>query len=253
MRGDAPLLTAAWRHLAFLNYEVDPGVLLPRVPAGTGLDTWHGHALVSLIGLRFLDLRVLGRSVPAHRDFDQINLRFYVHCQAGSGEWRRGVVFVREIVPKRAVTAVARLWYGEPYARLPTRHLLDGHAVAARTPFGVRYEWKQGGRWHGLRATAGAVPANFGHGSLEEFITERGWGFNRRGRTTFEFRVEHPPWQIRPLSDAHLAGDAAPLFGPALAEALARSPHSAFLAEGSAVSVFRPAVLPPDRFPGAAA
>lgn len=253
MSQSAPLLTATWRHLAMLNYDVDPGLLLPRVPPGTELDTWHGHALVSLIGLRFLDLKVLGFAVPAHRDFDQINLRFYVRRPVGRGEWRRGVVFIREIVPKGAITAVARLWYGEPYARLPTRHVLDGFAIAGRAPSPVRYEWKQRGRWHALTGNAGVVPATFAIGSLEEFITERHWGFNRRGPTTFEFQVEHPPWQIRALSDARLEGDGTALFGPELSQALRRSPHSAFLAEGSGVSVFAPHVVPPDDFPGAAA
>jgi uncharacterized protein YqjF (DUF2071 family) len=246
-------MTATWRHLAMLNYDVGPGLLLPRVPPGTELDTWHGHALVSLIGLRFLDLKVGGFAVPAHRDFDQINLRFYVRRQAGSGQWRRGVVFIREIVPKAVITAVARLWYREPYARRPTRHVLDGFAAAGRSPFPVRYEWKQGGRWHALAGNAGPVPATFATGSLEEFITQRHWGFNRRGRTTYEFQVEHPPWQVRSLSDARLEGDGGALFGPALAEGLRHPPHSAFLAEGSGVSVFAPHAVPPDGFPEAAA
>ncbi len=36
-------LTARWRYLAMLNYEVDPAILRSRVPAGTELDTWR-HA-----------------------------------------------------------------------------------------------------------------------------------------------------------------------------------------------------------------
>src|SRR5690606_40211851 len=96
-----------WRRLVMLNYDVDPAVLRPLVPHGVELDTWEGRYLVSVVGFQFLDTRLLGVPVPFHRDFDEINLRFYVRRRADDG-WRRGVVFVKEIVPRRALAAVAR-------------------------------------------------------------------------------------------------------------------------------------------------
>ena len=45
-------LTAEWRDLVMLNYEVDPGILAGLVPAGTELDLWQGRALVSVVGMR---------------------------------------------------------------------------------------------------------------------------------------------------------------------------------------------------------
>ena len=45
-----PFLTARWIHLAMLNYEVDPAILAPHVPAGTELDPWQGDMLVSMVG-----------------------------------------------------------------------------------------------------------------------------------------------------------------------------------------------------------
>ena len=36
-----PFLTAQWRYLAMLNYEVDPAILAPLVPKGTLLDDEH--------------------------------------------------------------------------------------------------------------------------------------------------------------------------------------------------------------------
>src|SRR5690348_18142677 len=103
---ERPLLTAEWRHLALLQYVVDPAVLLPLVPLGTELDSWEGRTLVSMVGFRFLRVRVLGASILFHTDFDEVNLRFYVRRRVAEG-WRRGVVFVREIVPRRAVALVA--------------------------------------------------------------------------------------------------------------------------------------------------
>ncbi len=81
--------------------------------------------------------------MPFHVEFEEVNLRFYVR----RGD-RRGVVFIREIVPRPALQLVASKFYGEPYITAPMRHEwkkgADGHAV--------RYEWKLGGRWHSLEA-----------------------------------------------------------------------------------------------------
>jgi uncharacterized protein YqjF (DUF2071 family) len=251
---DAPLLTAVWRHLAFFNYEVDPALLMRRVPPGTELDTWHGRALVSLIGLRFLDLAVLGLRVPGHRAFDQINFRFYVRRPLGEGEWRRGVVFLKEIVPRRLIATVARLRYREPYARRATRHSLEPGAPLARDTFTVRYEWKQQGRWQGFSGHASGQAAVFAPGSVEDFITERYWGYNGRpGRPTTEFGIRHPSWSVWPLRDPRLAADVAATLGPAWVEPLSRRPHSAFLADGSPVAVSLPHAIADEDVPGAAA
>ena len=104
-------LNAAWRKLAFANYPVPPEVLSSYLPAGTELDTWMGHPYVSLIGFVFQDVRLLGLRVPFHVNFEEVNLRFYVRRKV-DGSWRRGVVFVKEIVPKRAITLVANTLYG---------------------------------------------------------------------------------------------------------------------------------------------
>ena len=105
-----------------LNYEVSPALLRPRVPAGTELDSWNGATLASMVGLRFLDTRVMGIPVPGHRHFDEVNLRFYVRRRGEDGEWRRAVVFVRELVPRRAIALVARWCYHAPYVAVPMRH-----------------------------------------------------------------------------------------------------------------------------------
>ena len=107
-------LSAQWRHLVLLNYVVDPQLLKVAVPAGTELDFWEGRTFVSVVGFRFLETRVLGLPIPFHRDFEEVNLRFYVRRRAEDG-WRRGVVFLREVVPRRAIAAIARLVYNERY------------------------------------------------------------------------------------------------------------------------------------------
>jgi uncharacterized protein YqjF (DUF2071 family) len=76
-RQASPFLTARWIHLTMANYEVDRSLLQGLVPKGTELDLWSGRCFVSVVGFQFLDTRVLGFSVPFHRDFEEVNLRFY--------------------------------------------------------------------------------------------------------------------------------------------------------------------------------
>src|SRR5436190_2192617 len=129
---ETPFLTAQWRHLVMLNYEVDADLLTPLVPAVTALNLWQGRALVSVVGFRFLDTRVLGAAIPRHRAFDEVNLRFYVRRDAPGGETRRGVVFVRELVSRAAVALVARLAYNEPYRALRMRSVTPRGATEPR-------------------------------------------------------------------------------------------------------------------------
>ena len=140
-----------------LNYEVPPAVLSPLVPRGTTLDLWQGRALVSVVGFRFLGTRVLGVPVPLHRDFDEVNLRFYVRSETATGEVRRAVVFVRELVPRWAVAAVARLAYNEPYDAVPMRSSVPPTLVPA--PGRLEYAWRSGGRWNRVAAETVGEPA----------------------------------------------------------------------------------------------
>src|SRR5881394_1666563 len=107
-------LTARWQDLIMANYEVEPSLLTDRVPNGTELDLQDGKCFVSLVGFMFTNTRVLGIPVPFHINFEEVNLRFYVHRETDS-ETRRGVVFIKEIVPRFAIAFVARTLYGEPY------------------------------------------------------------------------------------------------------------------------------------------
>jgi uncharacterized protein len=234
-------LTATWSDLVMLTYEIEPAVLRPFVPAGTELDTWQGHTLISVVGLLFRGTRLLGVPVPGHRDFEEINLRCYVRRRGPEG-WRRGVVFIKEIVPRRAIAAVARLTYNERYVAMPTRFQADAPPDApTRT---LEYGWRLGGRWHRLWATADGPPAALIDGSEAEFITEHYWGYVAlRDGGGLEYRVEHPRWRVWQTRASGLEADVAALYGPAFVAALTGTPRSALVAEGSPVVVRRGARL----------
>ncbi|HUG93910.1 MAG TPA: DUF2071 domain-containing protein [Planctomycetaceae bacterium] len=235
-------LTADWRHLLMLNWEIDPAVLEPLVPAGTELDQHDGRTFVSLVGFRFERTRVLGLPVPFHRNFDEVNLRFYVGRDAPDG-WRRGVVFIRETVPRWATALVARWMYGERYVACRMRStitLVDPDQPDARGA--VEYTWR--GRAEagecGLRAEMSGTPGFPAAGSHEEFITEHYWGYTARpAGGTLEYQVEHPQWRVWTAYDPQAWGDLSGFYGPVFGRVLAGPPYSAFVADGSRSVVYR--------------
>lgn len=224
-----------------LNYVIDPTLLQPLVPAGTELDSFEGRTFVSVVGFQFRRTRLFGVPIPWHRNFEEVNLRFYVRRKADDG-WRRGVVFVRELVPRRAIALVARTCYGEPYVALPMRHRVTHDAADAGVD--VEYAWERNGRWESLRAKASGAAQPIVDNSEEEFIAEHYWGYTARSAsarggcaTTGEYQVEHPRWRIWRCHHATLDADVRGLYGQRFVECLSQRPTSAFIADGSAITV----------------
>jgi uncharacterized protein YqjF (DUF2071 family) len=228
-------LSAEWRDLVMLNYEVDPSLLKRYVPPGTTLDSFQGRTYVSLVGFRFCRTKLLGCfPIPLHTDFDEVNLRFYVRRKEG-GDDRRGVVFIAEVVPRRAIAAAARLLYGENYTCLPMKHRIqtDNLSVIAE------YQWQVGGQWCRLSAQTVDLPTHPQEGSLEQFITEHYWGYSsQRTGGCIEYHVSHVPWQVWATAKAGFEGDSRVLYGRELSAVLQQRPDCAFVADGSPVIVF---------------
>jgi uncharacterized protein len=229
-----PFLTANWHYLAMMNYRVDPALLANHLPPGVELDFHEGETFISLVGFLFLDTRVLGLAVPRHRDFEEVNLRFYVRRRSAD-TWRRGVCFIREIVPRRAIATVARIFYGEPYLALP----MKSDVVHRDGQVRVEYSWRRGAKWETFSMSAVGAPASTGAGTHEEFITEHYWGYTKVRGGCSEYRVEHPRWKIWPATSAELNTDTTALYGQEFVTPLSVPPVSKFIAEGSHVQVWR--------------
>jgi uncharacterized protein YqjF (DUF2071 family) len=235
-------LTAEWQYLAMLNYRVSPELLLPYVPLGTELDLWQGAAYVSVVGFYFARTRLAGLPIPFHRNFEEVNLRFYVRREVG-GETRRAVSFIKEFVPRLAIATLARLAYNEPYLAVPMRHAID-HTGAATDPPRVKYEWKAKSGWCAIALDAEGGGQPLQTGSEQEFIAQHYWGYTRqRDGGTIEYEVRHPAWNVWRARSAALTGDLSDLYPSEFLSALRGEPHSAFLAHGSAVSVHTPVRL----------
>jgi len=224
-------LTARWKDLIMANYAVDPELMRPRVPAGTVLDLQDGKCFVSLVGFMFLDTRVLGIPVPMHVNFEEVNLRFYIKREA-EGETRRAVCFVKEIVPRWAIAAVARGLYGEPYECWSMDH--------ERTERTVAYRWSKDGRNNSLSVEIDesiGVPPEGSHG---EFIIEHYWGYTGRGNGRVdEYRVEHPKWELFSVKNERIDVDFGAVYGSEFAFLADERPYSVLLAKGSEVAVYK--------------
>jgi hypothetical protein len=230
--GVQPFLTANWRYLAMLNFVVDPKIVAPLVPPGTEIDFENGETFLSVVGFLFLDTRLLGLPIPFHRDFEEVNLRFYVRKKSAD-TWRRGVVFVRELVPRRAIATVARVFYGENYIALPMQHQID-HVDGKLS---VEYSWRRGRKWESLKMNANGEPQTIPAGSHAEFITEHYWGYTKVRAGCSEYRVEHSRWKVWNAESFQFNADVATLYGEQFVEPLSAAPRSAFIADGSPIQV----------------
>ena len=232
-------LTAEWRKLAMANYAVDPAILRPYLPYKTELDLWQDTCYVSLVGFMFLDTTVKGFKIPFHIDFEEVNLRFYVRYQDGR-QWKRGVVFVKEIVPKVAITWVANTIYKENYETLPMGHTWEVGGGA----LGVEYRWRKKGAWQSLHVVTDYEAVDIQTGSEEEFITEHYWGYARiHDHKTSEYEVVHPRWQVYPVRRYAVDVDFAKVYGEDFGFLKRETPRSVFLAEGSEIKVLAGSVI----------
>jgi uncharacterized protein YqjF (DUF2071 family) len=238
-------ITGRWSHIAILNYRAEASLLTPLLPKGVELDSWNGQAFVSIVGLSFEHLRVLSVPVPFYRRFQQVNLRFYVRRTSGR-DCRKGVVFIREFVPYRAMIAASRLLYNQRYcfARMehhvetgPVAHELEsGRCSSGEVPTAVEYCWRYSGRWNQMRVKAASSPEVPRAGSFEEFITRRPWGYCRRRNASLEFQVSRAEWLVSAGSGS-LDCDPARVFGKDFAGLLSDEPVSAFLSPGSPIAL----------------
>jgi len=226
-------LKAEWRKLAIANYVVDPAVLHKHVPIGTQLDLWKGKCFVSVVGFMFKNTKILGIKVPYHINFEEVNLRFYVR-RLENGEWKRGVVFIKEIVPKRALTFVANTVYNENYETMPMQH----HWITEKDKRSVQYRWRQKQHWHSIKLWASLDTHKIEPNSETEFITEHYWGYAKVNKDkSNEYEVTHPKWEVYKVLDYKIDVDFKSLYGSEFEFLNLETPSSVMLAEGSQITV----------------
>ncbi|MBL7724162.1 MAG: DUF2071 domain-containing protein [Chitinophagaceae bacterium] len=225
-------LEAEWRKLAMANYAVDMRTLKDYLPYKTEIDSWNGICYVSLVGFLFQNTKIKGFKVPFHINFEEVNLRFYVRYY-DNGALKRGVVFIKEIVPKPALTFVANTVYKEKYETMPMSHSWTTSAGILTT----EYKWKKK-RWNSLTLCTETTQRPIEIGSEEEFITEHYWGYTKiTDLKTSEYQVEHPRWEVYPVKNYQIDVDFEDIYGHDFSFLQKETPKSVILAEGSLIKV----------------
>jgi predicted DCC family thiol-disulfide oxidoreductase YuxK len=231
-------LSAQWRNLILVNFEVPASILQEFLPYGVEVDSWNDQTLVSLVGFSFAGTSVKGMTLPWAADFEEVNLRFYVKRRVQeNGRWieRRAVVFIREIVPFKIIAATANLFYGERYHSLTMNHeMLD-----RKDHKQLLYSWEDSLGRCSMDVMLNGEPEPLREGSLAEFITEHYFGYAKKGpQASTEYQVEHPRWRVWTDVQVNVKGDFA-RFYPEVFRPYLEKPHSMMVAEGSPVRVMQ--------------
>jgi uncharacterized protein len=229
----AIFLKANWENIIMANYAIDPGLLQPFLPAGVELDLYQNKAWVSLVGFMFKNTKLFNLPVPWVGTFEEVNLRFYV-VRKEENTTKRGVVFINETVPYKAVAYMANKLYKEHYTAIKTRHKWQtGDGIKD-----IKYEWILGGKWNKIAVTASQTSTGMQQGSFEAFIFEHYFGYTKINETvTEEYTVMHPSWKINTVHHYEINCDFATMYGASFAGLQDAEPNSVFLAEGSDVQV----------------
>ena len=226
-------LKAEWKNLALVNYEIDAEILEKYLPVGTEIDIWDNKCYVSLVGFMFKNTRVLGLKVPFHIDFEEVNLRFYVK-RFENGEWKRGVVFIKEIVPKKSITFIANTLYQEHYETQKMRHEIIEHQNTNT----FIYQWKNDKEWNTIEIETKKDLSKIEIDSEAEFITEHYFGYTKIDEeTTFEYEVTHPRWEQFEVVNHRIDIDFEKNYGSDFGFLQTQKPTSIFLAQGSKITV----------------
>jgi uncharacterized protein YqjF (DUF2071 family) len=230
-----PFLSANWRNLVMASYSIDPSLLQNYLPCKTELDTYNGDHYISLVAFFFEKVKLHGISFPYHTNFEEVNLRFYVRYKENN-IWKRGVVFIKEIVPRRAVSFIANKLYGENYSTYPMRR----HWIQTQNQLIISYSWKIDSKWNYMGCIAEERPKPIVADSLEAFFADsyRVYTSINQQRTDV-YEVAHPKWKIHRVRSHEIVCSAKQLYGEAFEETLNQLPTSVFLAEGSRVEVTR--------------
>lgn len=225
-------LTAEWKNLILINYKIDPNILTPYIPKGTELDFYNGSCYVSLVGFLFHNTKLLGMKIPFHHTFEEINLRFYVKYKDGN-VWKRGVVFIKELVPKPTLTFVANTIYKENYQTVPIQHKWTSNELENI----VEYQWSVKNRTQKICVHCELNLKEIESDSEAEFITEHYFGYTKQHNNTYEYEVKHPKWKHYPVQDYNIDVDFELNYGKNFKYLNLILPNSILLADGSEVSV----------------
>lgn len=226
-------LSAKWKNIVMANYIIDKSLLSKYLPKYPELDIWNNKCFVSLVGFMFLDTKLVGIKFPFHINFEEVNLRFYVTYNDGINI-KRGVSFVKEIVPKFAISSIANILFNEKYVTMKMKNKLEIN----NNNLSVDYLWKYNSNWNKIGVECENQKYELESNSLEEFISEHYWGYTKYNNDiTIEYEVQHPKWKYYKVNNFEINVNFCELYGKEFSFLEKQEPISIFLADGSDVNV----------------
>lgn len=189
--------TQKWRGLLFVHWEIAGAglaALRELVPARLELDTFEGRAYVGLVAFSMREVRPLRAlpAMPTARDFEELNLRTYVHL----GGADPGVWFFSLDASSALAVLGARAFFHLPYwhARMAVERDGDGS-----TRYRSQRHWAgEGPAGLDVRYEVGEAIGPAAEGTFEHFLAERYYLYALTASDVLlRGQVHHTPYPLR--------------------------------------------------------
>ena len=181
----SPIMEQRWNNLLFLHWPLEESALRPLIPAELEIDTFENSAWVGVTPFGISGLRLYPMpAIPGISDFDEVNVRTYVHYRGQPG------IFFFSLDASRVIPALgARVFYQLPYYPADINFSLSNGLYrfeSTRTLSSgtrLRVAWRRGARLRDPDTE-----------SLAFFLVERYCFFTKVGGSISMTRAYHAPW-----------------------------------------------------------
>ena len=189
----SPIMYQTWRDQLFLHWEVRPEYIQNTLPAGMYVDTYEGHAYVSVVLLALSEIHPRGLPrVPGIANHLELILRTYVFNQEGLP----GIWFYSLDADNWLSVKLARSIFSLPYfkATIDYGKSSSGEYLFESSRKGSKKEDKTK-----LKFSVGNFLTLPSSDTLEFFLLERYvfFGYSKRKQELIKGRIHHKPHAIR--------------------------------------------------------
>lgn len=180
-----PIMHQNWGKLLFMHWRIDEDLLRPLIPERLKIDTFDGEAWIGVIPFTMWDVRPsFTPPVPWLSEFDEINVRTYVHYEGVPGVW-----FFSLDANSAVAVLGARTVFNLPYFNARINLKEAGDTIVYSCDRTEEPPAKFNATW-----TVGEKLGQSDPDSLDFFLTERYCLYAARGQRLNRLRIHHKPW-----------------------------------------------------------
>ncbi|UUC47422.1 DUF2071 domain-containing protein [Flavobacterium cerinum] len=170
-----------WNNALFLHWKVPVTLLEKLVPEKLNIDTFDGHAYVSLVAFTMQKIRP--RNLPAITfisDFDEINIRTYI-----DNDNKKGVYFLNIEAAKSLSAYIAKKLSGLPYEKsVINRSDTSYSSYNTQKAFALETEFE-------IKEPISSKTA------LDKWLTERYCLYLDQEKSLYRYDIHHKEWEIK--------------------------------------------------------